>query len=207
MSETQTVQANGTGRRPSDEDLQRRDAVLRYWFGTADLTSTTELAANYELWFGGTPAIDAEIKSQFEADVRAAMRGDYFSWLSDPLSALALIVLLDQFSLNVFRDEPDGFEVSARAVPLAYTTVGRGFDKELPMMARMFIYLPLEHSELLVDQDVSCAWHRAGGVNPEWADEHRNVVAKYGRFPGRNAVYGRASTDAERKYLDDGGVF
>ena len=120
---------------------------------------------------------------------------------------MALVILLDQFPLNLYRETPDGFEASARAVPIAYTAIARGFDKQLPQIARMFMYLPLEHSELPVDQEMCVKLHEAGGVDPEYAIEHRDIIRKYGRFPGRNAIYKRETTQDEQKYLDDGGVF
>ena len=207
MEGIQKTRGSGSATRPTAEMLERRDAVLKYWYGTTDINADTKIEMNFELWFGGGPETDKAIVDQFKTDVEKAARGEYFSWHNDPLSALALVILMDQFSLNIYRDQPQGFEVSARAIPLAYTIVGRGFDKQLPVLCRMFLYLPLEHSEEIVDQDVSVAWHKAGGVDPEYAVEHRDIVAKYGRFPGRNAVYGRESTAAEKEYLANGGVF
>jgi uncharacterized protein (DUF924 family) len=201
------MRGNGSATQPSAEMIERRDAVLKFWFGTTDLPADAKIQGNFALWFGGSPETDATITELFKADVEKAARGDYFAWLNDPRSALALIILLDQFSLNVYRDQPQGYEVSARAIPYAYTVVGRGFDMQVAEAARMFLYLPLEHSEEIVDQELCVEWHKRGGIDPEFAVIHRDVVAKYGRFPGRNAVYGRESTAAEKEYIANGGEF
>ena len=184
----------------------RAAAVLNFWFGD----NLVDPKPNFELWYGGTPAIDADITAKFGADVEAAVAGKYNSWLQTPHEALALVVLLDQFSLNVYRDQPKGYDVSASAIPLSYTAIGRGFDQNMADSMRSFFWMPLMHSELLVDQDKCVEIYRKNNFDETgtgFAVTHRDIVAKYGRFPGRNVVHGRKSTPEEEKYLADGGVF
>ena len=177
----------------------RINEILVYWFG-----SVTEPKQNFSLWFEGSPAIDAEITSKFKLDVEKAQRGDYLSWLSEPHAALALCITLDQFSLNIYRDKPEGYMGSASAIPLEYTAIGRGFDQQVNPIMRSFFYLPLMHSEHEADQKKCVQLYPPGD---EFAAMHHDVVVKYGRFPGRNTVMGRAATAAEEAYLAQGGVF
>lgn len=213
----------------------RAIATLDFWFGhTWDEVITSfhakpicaaPIPQNFKLWFGGTPEIDSDIRAKFGSDVEAATRGDYLAaWTSDKYSCLALIILLDQFALNIYRDDPKSFNSSALAIPLTYKMVEAGWDRELPFAMQMFTYLPLEHSELLKDQEKSVELNaaavdalKAAGAEESliqmassvsgYAVEHYDVVKKYGRFPGRNAVHGRLSTADELQYLADGGVF
>ena len=186
-------------------DAAKQDAILQFWFGAE---YPAKVKPNYDLWFGGSPETDALIKGKFGADVSAAEAGQYASWVdAGPHSCLALVLLLDQFSLNVYRDEARGYECSKLMVPVSYTAVGRGYVEKLPDDAKMFMLLPIEHSERLDDQVASVRLHKECGLDPEYAIEHYDVVAKYGRFPGRNKCYGRETTDAEKKYFEDVGVF
>ena len=229
---------------PGSASAVRAEDVLTFWFGAGWRESPPRVEPNYDLWFGGSAETDATIKARFGEDVHKARRGEYNSWLSaGPMEALALIILLDQFALNVFRDLPEGYASSEQAIPLAYTAIARGYPKgppasvaagsadglaapvpaavTLPPSMRMFYYLPLMHSELLQDQDECVRLCREmaadeGSVSSaEGADSdatafavlHRDIVAKYGRFPGRNKCMGRESTAEEQKYLDEGGIF
>jgi uncharacterized protein (DUF924 family) len=191
---------NGVWKPVSD----RSAAVIKYWFGD-DLD---EPKGNFGLWYGGTPEIDNHIRETFGADVDAAIAGKYDSWAdAGPLDALALVVLLDQFALNLWREGPEGYDTSKSAVPRAYTAIGRGYDMQLAEQLRQFFYLPLMHSELLIDQDKCVALFIEAGTPSEYAVIHRDIVAKYGRFPGRNKNHGRTSTEEEVKYFADGGEF
>jgi uncharacterized protein (DUF924 family) len=185
-----------------------QDEILNFWFGQSSGEKLHVPEPNYGLWFGGGAETDRTICDRFGDAVAKAEAGQYRAWLDTPRGALALIILLDQFALNVHRDKPKGYELSASAIAAAYTAVGRGFDRHFDSPhVRMFFYLPLEHSELLVDQQVCVKWHTEGGVDAQWALEHLEIVEKYGRFPGRNVVHGRVSTEAELQYLANGGVY
>jgi uncharacterized protein (DUF924 family) len=185
-----------------------QDEILNFWFGQSSGEKLHVPEPNYGLWFGGGAETDRMICERFGDAVAKAEAGQFRAWLDTPRGALALIILLDQFALNVHRDKPKGYELSASAIAAAYTAVGRGFDRHFEgSSVRMFFYFPLMHSELLVDQQVSVKCHTEVGVDAEYAIKHMVVVEKYGRFPGRNVVHGRVSTEAELQYLAEGGVF
>ena len=183
---------------------QRYNAVLDYWFGP-DRQNPKE---DYDLWYGGAPETDAYIKQEFGSELVAAEKGELDEWMGDKFAAVAFIVVLDQFALNVYRDMPKGFEVSATAIPRSYDAIARGYDKQIPKAMTGFVYMPLMHSEQLKDQE-KCVqlFFELDGKGSEFAVEHRDIVKKYGRFPGRNVVHGRESTPEELEYLKNGGVF
>ena len=191
------------------EQLLRRDAILDFWFGKT--WSDKAITPNFELWFGGTPEIDKSIVDNFAEDVILARDGKLRHWMTESaFSCLALIILLDQFALNVFRDKPEGYQVSELAIPITYTAIARGYDKELGNdFFKMFMFLPLEHSELMQDQEKSMEMFATCESTDllGYAKEHRDVVEKYGRFPGRNICMGRESRPDEIEYLKNGGVF
>lgn len=197
----------------------RHSDILSYWFGAS--YATTAPVPNFKLWFDGTPEIDADIREKFSTDVEAAIAGKYDEWKDEKYSALALILLLDQFPLNIYRDSPLSFEASRHAIPVTRHMVEKGWDDELAMPMRLFVYLPLEHGECLAEQEESMSLFRKA-VETErregrpvemaqnlvnFAQEHYDVVKKYGRFPGRNFVFKRESTPEEEEYLKNGGVF
>jgi uncharacterized protein (DUF924 family) len=191
--------------------IERRNAVLDFWFGKDKWAPnpetgalSTEVKPNFELWFGGSPELDKEITEKFKADVEKAIRGEYHQWTHEgPYSLLALVILLDQYSLNIYRDLPEGYRASEIAIPLAYTAIAREWIDKVPENCRMFFTLPLMHSELIDDQTFN------KNRNPEdnFVDVHYKAVADHGRFPGRNKVFGRESTTAELEYFKNGGEF
>ena len=206
--------------------LARRDAVLDFWFGVDtgradDGTGTGAAAAaaaaprpavvqNFDLWFGGSEATDKLIADTFRADVEAAARGEYRLWAHEsPQSLLALIILLDQFPMNIYRDKPQGYEISEMAIPLAYTAIGRGWIDKVDPAMRMFFTLPLMHSEKIDDQVVSRlrGFDAEADEESEFNKEHHHAVHNHGRFPGRNVVMSRESDAEELEYLKNGGAF
>ena len=195
-------------RMPADQ-IARRDAILTFWFGEEWIGN--KIAPNFGLWFGGTPEIDKKIVDSFSDDVRLAREGKLRHWMNESsYSCLALIILLDQFALNVYRDQPDGYDVSELAIPVTYTAVARGYDKEIDNnFVKMFFYLPLEHSELIQDQEKSLELFGACGDAGllDYAKQHYDVIHQYGRFPGRNECMGRESRSDELEYLKNGGEF
>jgi uncharacterized protein (DUF924 family) len=169
------------------------DAVLRFWF--------TECGPRQ--WFARDDAFDATLRERFGALHARVVSGDEPVSAASPRRALAAIVVLDQFSRNLHRGSPEAFAGDERARALAEAALDRGFDAGLPAAQRMFAYLPFEHSEDLADQQRSVALFEAIG-NPEWtryARAHHDLVARFGRFPHRNAVLGRASTPPELEAL------
>lgn len=185
----------------------RAAEVLDYWFGGS---GSPEQGRMRELWFTKRAETDALIRARFGALIEAGLRGELDGWaLADahpPRGTLALIVVLDQFTRNVFRDTPRAFAGDTQALALATSLVERGADRALTLHERWFAYLPFEHAESLAMQDRSVALFdtlaRDGLAGPlEWAIKHRDVVARFGRFPHRNAILGRASTAEERAFL------
>ena len=158
-------------------------------------------------WFAKNAAFDAEIANRFGADVEAAARAEFDSWIEEPDGALALIILLDQFPRNLFRDSPRAFATDAKALATAQDALLRRRDERYSFPLRRFFYLPMMHSERLEDQEFCIeALARLGDrEGAEFGRIHRDIIAKFGRFPHRNAVLGRKTTPEEQAFLDKGG--
>jgi uncharacterized protein (DUF924 family) len=163
--------------------------------------------AGPKAWFRRSKAFDAEIRERFEALHHAAARGELDDWAKTAEGALALLLLLDQFPRNLYRDSPHAFATDPLARTVARAAADRGFDTQVDPELRQFFYLPFEHSERLEDQDHGVALCTASGDADlvKWANIHRDIIARYGRFPHRNASLGRGTTEAERAFLDEGG--
>ncbi len=175
-------------------------AVLDFWFGPPPWASRTE-------WFRKDPAFDERIRGRFGHQVDQALAGP-MGWGPNPRSRLAEIVLLDQFPRNLFRQQARAFAGDARARCLAQALIEDGGHETLTPIERWFVYLPLEHAEDLALQDLSVHWFgRLATADPtmagalDYAERHRDVIRRFGRFPHRNAALGRDSTAEERAYL------
>jgi uncharacterized protein (DUF924 family) len=163
----------------------------------------------YELgekrWFEGGPEIDALITQRWRETWDAAKRGDYSSWENSAEGALALVLVLDQFPRNMFRDHADAFSTDAQARKTTERAIDKGFDRAMDEKLRAFFYMPFMHAEDIADQDKSVALfaERLGKENIQYpyALEHRAEIARFGRFPSRNAALGRQTTDDEREFL------
>jgi uncharacterized protein (DUF924 family) len=180
-------------------------AVLDYWFGAP---GSADHGRARELWFRKSEATDREIAQNFGTLVERALRGELDDWSGRPESALARIVLLDQFTRNIFRDTPRAFAGDARALRAATAMVGRRQDEALLPVQRTFVYLPFEHAEGIAMQDESVRLFTRLTLDvPElqdtldYAHRHREVVRRFGRFPHRNAILGRLSTPEEAVFL------
>ena len=158
-------------------------------------------------WFTKDAAFDAEIKTRFLATYEAAAAGMLDGWEAKPDTALALLITLDQFPRNMFRNDARTFAADARARAIADRALARGFDQQVPADERQFFYLPFEHSEDPADQARNLALTRASGDAElvKWAELHADIIRKFGRFPHRNAALGRATTAEEQAFLDGGG--
>lgn len=156
-------------------------------------------------WFNSRPNLDAIVTGRFRGVWDAARRGELADWENTATGALALILVLDQFPRNMFRDRADAFTTDALARGVAQRAVDNGFDRKISENLRAFIYMPFMHSEDMADQDKSVALFadRLGqeSQNYPYALEHRAEIAQFGRFPGRNAALGRSTTEAERDFL------
>lgn len=170
-------------------------------------------------WFGGGPEFDALITRRFGADVAAAVDGGLTDWEAGPMPRLALVLLLDQFTRNVFRRQARAFAGDARARALVRRTLDAGEDAALPWAGRVFLLMPLTHAEDLALQDecvrrfealratAPASLHATLDNHIRYAQLHRDIVARFGRFPHRNAVLGRADTPEETVFLVDGPRF
>ena len=168
-------------------------------------------------WFDVSPDTDAGIRERFGATVEAAVRGELASWTGAPRPALALVVLLDQFSRNIWRGTARAFAQDAQALDVARQAVAAGFLGELAPIEQVFLTLPFEHAESLDAQREAVRLCReiAATAPPDWrsflqgflpyAEQHLELIERFGRFPHRNAVLGRVSTAEEAAYLAAGG--
>ncbi len=155
------------------------------------------------LWFRSTPEFDRELRKRFLATWQAAAAGELDSWGESAKGALALVIVLDQFPLNMFRGEARSFSSAEQALEVAAGAVAGGLDRELTPPCLAFLYLPFMHSENLADQDRSVALFEGAGLdeNLRFARHHRELIRRFGRFPHRNAILGRPSTPEEQAYL------
>ena len=194
------------------------DPVLDFWFadGLARGWPSQELK---QRWFGAGAALDADVKARFGHCVEQALAGQLQAWEAEPLTRLALVIVLDQFTRNVFRGSPAAFGGDAPAQALVVHTLAEGTDRELPFCGRVFMYMPLMHAENLARQQqcVDCFSQLVADApaklkerlqnNLDFAQQHLDIIERFGRFPHRNAVLGRVSTPEEAAYLTDGPRF
>ena len=179
------------------------DAILDFWFGRP---GTAEYGTTRDFWFRKDPALDATLRARFAAAIETALAGGFSDWTS-PRRALACIVLLDQLTRNVFRDTPRAFAGDAAALRLARELADRGDDRSLIAVERWFAYMPFVHAESVAAQERAVELFRrlrdeTGLAEPlQWAEKHAAVVRRFGRFPHRNAILGRASTAEELAFL------
>jgi uncharacterized protein (DUF924 family) len=163
--------------------------------------------AGPDKWFKRDDTFDAGIKERFLATHEAAASGALAAWEGSAEGALALLILLDQFPRNMFRGTPRAFATDERARAIADRAIAQGFDNAVSPQMRSFFYLPFMHSEELADQERCVALYReaADDYSLKYADEHADIIRRFGRFPHRNAILGRASTAEEKAFLESGG--
>lgn len=191
----------------------RARAVLDFWFGTLDADGVPA-ASTRRRWFASDAALDARVRERFAADLeRADTLG---AWEAHPRGALALVILTDQFPRNIHRGCPEAFAWDDQALAVARRAIDAGFEPALWPIERAFLYMPLEHAEDPAAQDESVRRFRAlAEAAPApleetfasflaYAENHREVVARFGRFPHRNAVLGRSDSEEERAWLEAG---
>jgi len=161
-------------------------------------------AAGRMRWFGKDPAFDADIRRRFMPLYWQGATGRLGAWAASAEGALALVILLDQFPRNMFRDSPLAFGSDRAARNLADLSVARGYHQRVDPVLGRFFFLPFEHSEDRSDQERSVALFAASGADAytmEYVARHREIIARFGRFPHRNRVLGRPSTQAEIVFL------
>jgi uncharacterized protein (DUF924 family) len=194
------------------------ETILDFWFGTDSMTATDEERVARR-WFVRDDAFDAEIRRRFGALIDPAVAGELDTWSVNPRGRLALLLVLDQFPRNLYRDSPEAFAGDRLAQRLALDGIARGHDLALATRYRAFCYLPLEHSEDLTLQqrcvalfttlatDTSAVPADRYAMYLDYARRHLDVIARFGRFPHRNHVLGRMTRLEEQIYLDAGGGF
>jgi len=199
-----------------DSDATGIDSVLDFWFGQAPLDADALKAASRR-WFASKPEADRALADRFAALHAAALRGELDAWAATATGRLALILVLDQFSRNLNRGRPQAFAADPKALALTLDGLERGLDAELDPIERAFFYMPLQHAEsaeiqalsvrqfeALAAEDTAAHLRATLAGYAEFARQHAEIVAKFGRFPHRNAAMGREPTDAEQAYLASG---
>ncbi|MFC6669138.1 DUF924 family protein [Marinobacterium aestuariivivens] len=180
------------------------EEILRFWFGPLDGGFASE--SKQSLWWGGQEEHDRELDELFGRPVRRALRGGLGDWSSNPRGRLALILLLDQFSRSIYRGTADAFAGDSRALALCRQGMELGHDRALEFAERLFFYMPLEHAESLEAQDLhidrletlrqEVPFTRRPVIDNalDFAHQHRDLIARFGRFPHRNEALQRIST-------------
>lgn len=201
--------------RPQDKIgyQSRAQAILAFWFGEP---GDPDYGHYHRAWFVKNADFDTQIRQQFLTDTEKAAAGEYDGWLATPETAVALLLLLDQFPRNLYRGSALSFATDDRALKVAQHLVDTGADKSLPPFHRFFIYLPFEHSEAIAHQNRCIELLRAlVQAEPALSEElkdgldyairHRQVIERFGRFPHRNEILGRQNTPAEKAFLEQPG--
>lgn len=177
--------------------MQYKD-VIDFWFS----------GLSHEDWFAKNETLDREIEKRFLGVHQQANKGELFSWRKDPYGRLAEVIVLDQFSRNIYRDKAGAFASDAQALILSQEAISLGIDKQLKSDAeRSFLYMPFMHSESLLIQDecLKLFGSLEADYYLDYAVKHRDIIKEYGRYPYRNEILGRASTQAEEDYFKNGG--
>jgi len=192
------------------------DAVLDFWFG-APGPAADVAARQRPLWFAKSATNDQIVVERFAETLDAAGKGELDGWAASPHGRLALIVVLDQFPHHIHRDHGQSFAYDALSLALALEMIQRGEDTQVTPLERVFVYLPLEHAESIKMQDLSVALYEKLAQNAaaaerllfdgflDYASKHREVVARFGRFPHRNELLGRPGTADEIEFLKQPG--
>lgn len=167
------------------------DEVLSFWFDES----------NRKLWFNSTSELDRKLTRRFRKTWEAAREGRLKDWENTPAGTVALAIVLDQFPLNMFRGEPESFSTGTAARDVAQRAIERDFDRDLSEQEKLFLYMPFMHSEDSDDQERSVQLFADMERQRWWAEHHRAIIRRFGRFPHRNAILGRKSTPEELDWL------
>ncbi len=206
--------SEGTDATITDDDQARIDAILSFWFKEHEL-SAPQIDRRMDIWFGEDPVFDHEIEKEFSADVDKASQAELDHWAHEPRGRLALIILLDQFRRNIYRNSPRAFEKDPIALKLCVEGAMENKDFSLSPIQRVFFYMPLQHAEsrkvqaksvelfARLAEAVSATMRETFLTVAQFADLHRDIVERFGRFPHRNKLLNRDNTDEENEYLAD----
>ncbi|NCN41646.1 DUF924 domain-containing protein [bacterium] len=194
------------------------DEVYKFWFRDIEISSNYATRQS-ALWFGHDPKVDEKIRSRFSMTMEKVARRDHEEWTTTEKGLISCIVLLDQFTRNAFRGSSKMYQNDRRALEIAKEAVREGRDRTMNLFERVFLYLPFEHSEKLEDQQLSLILFK-GLVQDQdeflkpiadgyltYAQKHFDVIETFGRFPHRNKLLGRPSSEKELEYLKAGGGF
>lgn len=175
------------------------EEIIHYWFSDRIKSQ----------WFSSTPELDREILDKYEALWDKAVQGELDEWSKSPTGSLALVLLLDQFPLNMFRNQAKSFSAEKKALEISRNAINLKLDQKIERAKIAFLYMPFMHSEDMDDQDISVKLYREKGLvnNIKFAEHHRDIVRKYGRFPHRNKILSRESTEEELIYLASDAAF
>jgi len=196
----------------TDADKLRIEAILTFWFKEQNL-SAPQIDGRMDVWFGEDPVFDEQIAQEFSQDVEDASEGRLDHWANQPHGRLALIILLDQFRRNIYRNQPEAFAMDKAALKLCVEGAMEKKDKGLSPIERVFFYMPLQHAESgkVQEKSVQIFGKLAEAVSPtfretfetvaQFAELHADIVHQFGRFPHRNAILGRENTPEEAEYL------
>src|SRR6188768_3302708 len=176
----------------TSEKIANPETILSFW-----------REAGYDKWYGKDDAFDAAVGEKFMPTYEAATAGKLSSWEATADGALALCLVLDQFARNMFRGDARTYATDPLARQVANRALKCGYDQDVPEAERGFFFLPFMHSEDMADQKRCVALYReAGDANLSYAERHADIIRRFGRFPHRNALLGRATTSEEQAYLD-----
>jgi uncharacterized protein (DUF924 family) len=201
-----------TGGGITDEDERRIDEILSFWFKEQAL-SAPQIDRRMDTWFGGDPDFDQEIQKKFADDVERACEGGLDHWADEPRGRLALIILIDQFRRNLYRNTAQAFSMDRLALKLCVEGAMEKKDKGLTPIQKVFFYMPLQHAESKKVQakSVELFGRLAKSVSPtfretfltiaQFAELHKDIIDQFGRFPHRNKLLGRENTPEENEYL------
>ena len=190
--------------------------VLDFWFADS-LTNPDALAGRRAIWFMGGPDIDQLITEKFGTLPDAALAGELQHWTTDTRNALALVLVLDQFPRNIYRNTARAYHYDTAGLDLALEIIDQGLNSDLHPIEQSFLFLPLQHSETIVEQTRAVQLYEtlaAQSPDPylesaknslDYAKRHCDIIRRFGRFPHRNAILGRDSTEAEIEFLASGG--
>ena len=200
----------------AEEFVTKERQILDFWFGTRD-SDMDIIKEKSALWWGKDNTADQEIKSLFSDDLERVIDGEFNHWTETPTGRLALIILTDQFSRNIYRGTTRAFAQDALALKWCLEGLEYAVDTRLRPVHRVFFYLPLEHSESLDHQirSIECFTALIDSISPEhkkafsgfldFAVKHREIIERFGRFPHRNSILGRKSTAEETEFLKQPG--
>lgn len=196
----------------TDEDLSRIETILSFWFKEQEL-SAPQIDRRMDIWFGEDPVFDREIEEEFADDVARACEGKLDHWAAEPHGRLALIILIDQFRRNIYRNSAEAFSKDRLALKLCVEGAVEKKDKSLTPIQRVFFYMPLQHAESAKVQAKALEVYNrlAESVSPtyqetfltvaQFAELHKDIIDRFGRFPHRNRLLGRENTSEENEYL------